>query len=340
MKLFDRIKLSTMTQLLPEIDRSYYQYIDKYYTSRDLSDRYLMLLYILCAHQNIDKLHHWLACNVNYRLDYTLPEIFSSIFPHNMIDDLTDISIEHRKRNAKHVNYHQMIHLDNLNNKVHYKTTPDGSNYVPQSQVIDLTRGRERLKLSRRTLTLYFRRESIEEGEHLDHTVQMDYFEFSLICYTINQYITRNKSSVFTDIRIVSREPELYPHYVHVIAPEVYYSESTGVDFVVDCCVGANTIHFTHASVPDVQAGSIPIYCNGMLIDTDRIEDEHVRMNLTYNNNNTDDLVNYNSSVLSVSEAYNQQPELNIGHDINHIVTETISGVVALERKLCCKHET
>lgn len=340
MKLFDQIKLSSMLQLVPEFDRSYHQYIDKYYTLRDLSDRYLMLLYVLCAHQNIDKLHHWLTSNLNYRVDCTLPEIFSSIFPHNMIDNLADVSREHRERNAAHVNYNQMVHLDNLNNIVHYKSTPDNTNHVPQSQVVDLVRGRDRLRSSRRTLTLYFRRESIEEGEHLDHTVQMDYFEFNLICYAINQYITRNKSSVFTDIRIVSREPGLYPHYVHTIAPEVCYSGSTGTDFVVDCCVGANTIHFASASVPDVSAGAIPVYCNGVVIDTNRKREEHVRMNLTYNNNNTDDLVNYNSSVLPVSVAYDQQPEMNISHDINHIVNEAISGVIALERKLCCKHNT
>ena len=336
------LRTEAIKSLFNAVDNTYRDTLNKYYTDRDMSCRYNQLLYMLCAHQNISSITEELEkCAFKYNAFQGLDKIFDSIYQtfDGKILRLPKVDNITRQENILQVNKQQLDFLSRKNNIIKYMTCPDKDNdLTPEEVEIDVSKYIQSADRQSRSLTLYYRRETLEEGETPSHIHQVDYFEFCIISYIIGRYITGGYSRVFNKLKIVSREPDIYPHYVHDVVPECSYVNVGGTDFIAECCVLSNTIYFVNGSSPDRASHSMPIFCNCMLLDSNRAREPHIRLDLSYYIDNEDDYVVYDNNCITVKESAELHPELNTDHTIHHIINSTIHAITSLEDTMLKYH--
>jgi len=316
--------------------------------SYDLNLNHNMLLFLFCAHENFGDLSEQIQ-DVKLDLNSNIFRQFKTLCKSFSCDFGKKVDNTSRIRNIQHINNRQLQHLQNLNYRIEYTPCPDEeNNFRRDSKSVQLeTHLRKKSPFTttpfifnrpfrgpRRSLVLYFRREIPESTDfNWDHTVQMDYFEFSIISFILYEYIYSGYSKVFNDLRIVSRNPYIYPYYIHRLCPRLTYHPYEGKEFIEQTCIGASTIHFQHGTTPDNACGTIPIYCNQMILDDNKANDNYVHLPLNYNMKNDDDQVEINGTFKSIRDAYNEKV-LPGDHAIDKIITSLIASIKQLEDSL------
>ena len=309
MTILTDYKLNYLRSLFSSSDNEYRELIECYYNSVNI-DEYIVP-YTFLAHENIMNFN--IPANRNF-----LSEPWK--FFENTLSNYTIKSVA--ANNIKlELNKKQLTYINERAGIIEYSSCPDrDNNYTKEKQQIKVSN----LELTdNRYLVLYFRRESFNESENIIHNVQIDYFEFSIICYILYKLIESDKNAVFTGIKIVSRESGLYPQYIHNLIPKIKYCDVTGEEFIKTTSVFANCVYFVNGSVPCHGAGSLPVFCNGMLLQTELLSTDHVHYDLSYNKDNNDDYVMYNNNIIDISTAYKLSNYCK-EHDLDSIVYKTI----------------
>jgi hypothetical protein len=312
-------KVNTYSQLFTDPDNEYRNHIYQHRLSDvDWCDQTLFA-FLFCAHDHIDELLE----GTNVKLSFARSPFTQFKHLCNVKGDKIDDDV--RQKNIEHVNKKQLDTLQSKRGIIQYDSCPDHENeYKRIPNTVDV--GTE-FDMDKRTLVLYFRQESIHmtDGEMV-LTIQTDYFEFCAIAYSLHKLITEGCFKIFNDIKIVSREPYLYPRYIHKLCDIKYENEN----FIQTCNLGANTIHFGHGTAPDNACGTIPIYCNQMILNDDRQKDTYVRLNLSYNMKNHHDVTTYKGKITVIKDAY-EQSGMNPEHNLDNVINSTITAVRDLE---------
>lgn len=319
MTILTDYKLKYLRSLFSPDDNEYRELIECYYNNIDVDEH--LVPYTFLAHENIINFN--LPINKDFLSDpwkffeYTLSNYTIKSVAEN------DIKLE--------LNKQQLTYINERDDIIEYCSCPDrDNNFTKEKQQVKVSN----LELTdKRYLVLYFRRESFNESENIVHNVQVDYFEFSLICYILNKLIESDKNSVFTGIKIVSRESGLYPQYIHKLVPKIKYCDVTGEEFVKTTSIYANCVYFVNGSVPCHGSGSLPVFCNGMLLQTELLNTNHIHYDLSYNKNNNDDYVMYNNDIVDISTAYKLSNHCQ-DHDLDSIVYKTINMYNTLVEEL------
>lgn len=242
-----------------------------------------------------------------------------------------EVTPELREANIESINNKQAAFLRQRDGIVEYESCPDDENDF--SRVINTVNVGMDVG-SDRALVLYFRRESLEQTDgYMCHTAQMDYFQFCIIAYILSKYINTGQSLVFNKIKIVSRESNLYPKYIHKLA-DIEYVNTSGNDFIKTTCIGANTIHFLHGTAPDNKCGSMPVYSNQMLLDDKRKNDEYIHLDLNFNMKNDDDPVYYKGDYVTIKTAFEREYKTASKPSIHLIANNTLETIRELEYNL------
>lgn len=314
---------------MDEQDNQYRECLKQFYSKLDLDDRYVRTLYMFCAHQNIEAMVSDLKDRQLYIDTYMRVKDFFDELITDYFEGLSTYSTKIRDENILLTNKQQLDKLKSCDFEVCVRDSPDrDNNFKPLSNQFCVQSYLNNCNVCERSLVLYFRRETLPESDLSVHLTQVDYFEFVLLVKVLVEYIKRNHSKLFNKVVITSREENIYPKYVHDVCDVSY----TYNDFIPRCCVYSNTIYFVNGSVPDSAAGSIPVYCNNMLLQQSRSLEPHVHMDLTYHHDNYDDYVLTANGIMTIKEAFDSLPELrDTRHNIDHIMKEAIKTIDTLE---------
>ena len=96
--------------------------------------------------------------------------------------------------------------------------------------------------LNSRNLVLYYRTSPSNDEK------QMDDFDFFLICYILNKYIEKGYSKLFTSIKLVSRNSNIYPKFIHKLFKNIQYLDTKRNEFINKTSVKSNLINFNSGS--------------------------------------------------------------------------------------------
>ena len=335
------------------IDNEYREHLYRYMMSSvvgDLNEDCNMFAFLFSAHENFNIVSSQLRhLNLKLTRNTKLHKLFKRVYKDMSCDLGTAVPNRDRVHNIENINHKQDQYLKDINYKTFYYSNPDEENnfeHIKNEIQLSSTRRRRSPFTTkpfqfnkpwegpRRSLVLYFRRETLEETDfYWDHTIQMDYFEFGLICCALYDYIYNGYSNTFNDLRVVSRNPYIYPYFIHKLCPKLTYHNSRGSAFIEQTCVGANTVHLIHGTVPDNNTGTIPIYSNQMLLNDNRLNDKYVHLPLSYDKKNSQDCVDVNSEYIDIKKAYSiKDPVAN--HNIDSIIKCVISSVKELEHEI------
>lgn len=327
-------KLKYLQQQLHHQDNEYRHLVDEmHYNGIDLNDDIYMLLYLLCVHENIDSVYDDIKKIItSYNIKNPLFSVFDDII--NIHSDQIDIKQQLKfvpSDIKQQINSLQHDVLEKYSNIIEYQTLPDpDSDFITEVNSVDISPFIH--KRQTRSLVLYFRRESFEECETTKHTIQMDYFEFVLICKIFHVLMTNDNNLLFDDIVVISREPGLYPHYIHQVVPNIKYKNCTGDEFFSTCYYQSNTVHFMTSSIVTTP-GSIPVLANNTLLHSDFNNIDHVCLDLSYDLNNHDDWVQYQGELMTIQQAFEQSP-FRKNQNILQIVSSTTRAYIQLAHKL------
>lgn len=319
-----RYKLNKLETLFSESDSEYRQLLVDGYRDLDLNDNKILLLYILCAHANITQIHD------NVDLKYiddsyiNLRGIFNNLTSNYNIQPQLNTSIADIPNVKYKLNKNQNELMSDRGWQIEFTDCADPENgFITQHINLDIPSESVHSKRDKRSLVLYFRRESQDESDCVDHNIQMDYFEFVLIAYILDKLIVSSGFLVFDELIIVSREPGLYPEYIHDVVPNCTYKSVRGVDFITTTSLYANCINFFMGTMHCSSLGAIPILANSMLLHEPYRQTDYIHYNLSYGTDNTDDYVYDGVEYTDIYTAYkNSQYCLN--HNLDDIVHNTI----------------
>lgn len=293
---------------------------NKVYTKLHLSlaDKRISTLFRFCCHQNINSLKY----------DFNGREIISiQDLQHLLKSKLDNTTLECKTDQYKRLLYNRQEYGYLNSNNLSATECPDSENEFRRVSVS--------LKLSPkeiiedRSICLYFRRET----EYKCHNIQLDYFQFIVIAYTIDYLIKNNNLTFFNRLKLVSREAGVYPHFIHKMIPSIEYINATGHDFLYETTAFTNTIYLTHCSYL-MSKFSIPIFSNSMILDDERRVVAHAKLNLWYDIDNSDDVVLNNGTFKSLNVATATSthgvPEVTI----DSIIDSTIEAMYNLEGQM------
>lgn len=314
MKTLATYRLKILKELFNTHDNDYRILLESYYKNHDLNDNTILLLYLLCAHQNINTIYD----EVNETSGRWYNDNIFNIFD-NLINNYDLPVIDECDNDIKYkLNSMQDTALAENNYQIKITSAPDCEGWV-ETNVCKIDSA---IRENKRSLVLYFRRESIEESEVNEHTIQMDYFEFVLICRTLSLLIQNDDHRYFDCIKIISREPNLYPHYTHNVISDIIYKNVSGVDFFKECYFRANTIYFMNGA-EILTPGTIPIYANNMKLQNPVNVRKHIDFDVSYYMNNNDDFVFRDGEILTIEQAA-KLAGYKKHHTIDHIITKTV----------------
>lgn len=319
-----RYKLNKLLSLFNESDSEYRSLLTERYNDLDLNDNKVLLLYILCAHANVVQLHESLSIQYLNENHINLRGMFNSLASNYNIQPQLNTDIVYEDDIKYRLNSKQNDLLSAQNWQIEYVSCADPENdFTTQQTNLDISHKNELIVQNKRSLVLYFRRESPEESDCTDHNIQMDYFEFVLIAYILDLLITRSGHLVFDELIIVSREPDLYPKYIHDVVPNCIYKQVCGIDYITTTSLYANCINFMMGALHFPSSGSLPILGNNMLLHEPYKKIEHIHYNLSYGTDNTDDFVHDGVKYTDISTAY-KNSKYNLNHNLDDIVYNTI----------------
>jgi hypothetical protein len=316
------LEIVKLFEQFPKEDNEYREHLIRNFGCKWSSDTKFSLLF--CGHEDL------IRPNSTTKLSDNPFQQFK-----HLCDDRISLPVRKVPRgllnvNIKRINKAQENILQEKGGSISYNNCPDQEDgFNKWTNVVDVGTDVG----ENRSLVLYFRRETLEQADgHMCHTAQMDYFQFCAIAYVLSRYIHEQKSYVFNKLKIVSREPFIYPKYVHKLC-NIEYANVEGIDFIRETCLGANTMHFLHGTAPDNACGTIPIYCNSMLLDENRADDDCVQLHLNYNMKNDDDPVMHRGKYVSIKKAFEDQYGKTM-YTLTYILNSALSAVIKLENKL------
>jgi len=176
-----------------------------------------IFLFTFCSHQDFHEL------SKTFSINDTTFDAFKELIVQYI--DKTGLVQYDTSDEIVNINKLQYNKLKNQNFTITYYDVPDSeSEYNPVNQVRVL---RDVEPSTTRDLCFYFRRESYDQ-----HSVQMDYFQFVAHVYVAHWLMKNRYIRCFNNIKIVCREPNLYPKYVHHIVPTATVINVSGDKFI------------------------------------------------------------------------------------------------------------